>query len=149
MKLTTEEEKVQFILSVYFRTQAAIEKYMGVDGLPAWTAHVAEMNAESARNRYPERPDQARALLDGLSAMLEVYGSDYVDDEKDGLKTLNVTRCGIYAYRERARDQGVQLTLETPCEFCVDLRYRTAEHLGLEVSHELGVRSCSWATRTS
>jgi hypothetical protein len=144
MSSTTDYEKAQFVLGVYFRTQAAIEKYMGQEKLPEWTAYMAGISAESTKKRLPDHGDQARSLLDGLAAMLDVYGSDFTNEEQDGVKRLSVGRCGIYDYRERVQQQGVELTLKTPCEFCVDFRYRTAEKLGVELSHELGVRSCEW-----
>ena len=137
----TDLEKAQTMLAVYFRTQAAIEKFMGPERLPEWTAFMAEFNADGIRTANPEPQDQARRLLGNFSRVLEVYGSEQTLAESDGQVELRVDRCGIYDYRERA---GVELTLKTPCEFCVDLRYRTAERLGLAVDHELGERSCSW-----
>jgi hypothetical protein len=140
----TDREKFEFVLGVYFRTQAAIEKYMGREKLPEWTAHVAKMNTDSTLQRCPDRIEQERSVLSGLSRMLDVYGSDKTLTESDGVYDLEVRRCGIFDYRERAREQGVQLTLPTPCEFCVDLHRRTAENLGMAVAHELGHRSCHW-----
>jgi hypothetical protein len=144
--MMTDAEKAQFVLGVYFRTQAAIEKYMGRANLPQWTEHVAAINANAMRERVPDRPGQARDLLAGLAAMLDVYGSDKTMTEEPGAVRLDVHRCGIYDYRERARAQGVELTLEKPCEFCVDLHYRTAAQLGLTVHNELGERSCRWVS---
>lgn len=142
----TDREKFEFVLGVYFRTQAAIEKYMGREKLPEWTAHVAKMNTDSTLQRCPDRIEQERSVLGGLSRMLDVYGSDktLTESESDGVYELEVRRCGIFDYRERAREQGVQLTLPIPCEFCVDLHVRTAENLGMAVSNELGHRSCHW-----
>jgi hypothetical protein len=145
---TTDSERLQFLLGVYFRTQAAIEKYMGRDGLPMWTERIAEINANATKNRLPEAIDQARSLLSSLATMLDVYGSDMTMSEDNGQFRLDVRKCGIYDYRERAQQQGVELTLPTPCEFCVDLRYRTAAHLGVPVSHKLGERSCQWVAHT-
>jgi len=142
----SEADKAQFVLGVYFRTQAAIERFMGVDGLPQWTEHVASINAEAARRRVPDAAGQARDLLTGLESMLEVYGSDTSRTETPDRSRLTVRRCGIYDYRERAQQQGVQLTLKRPCEFCVDLHHRTANHLGVTVEHELGERSCEWVS---
>lgn len=140
----TDREKFEFVLGVYFRTQAAIEKYMGRDRLPEWTAHVARMNTNATKKAVPDRATQERSVLGSLSKMLDVYGSDQTLMEQDGTYQLEVRRCGIYDYREGAREQGVELTLPTPCEFCVDLRYHTAANLGMTVSHELGHRSCRW-----
>jgi hypothetical protein len=139
----TDREKYEFILGVYFRTQAAIEKYVG-DRLPEWTAHVAKMNADSARKRLSDRVDQERSVLGGLSSMLAIYGSDQTFTEQDGAYWLEVRRCGIYDYRERAREQGVELTLAKPCEFCVPLHHNQAANLEMAVAHELGERSCRW-----
>lgn len=140
----TDAEKAQFVLGVYFRTQAAIEKYMGREGLPQWTEHVAAINASAARQRVPDRADRARDVLAGLSKMLDVYGSEKTETAEPGAYRLDVHRCGIYDYRERAQQEGVELTLPRPCEFCVDLHYRTAAHLGVTVRNELGERSCRW-----
>ncbi|GGX81584.1 hypothetical protein [Streptomyces anandii] len=148
MNAMTDAEKAQFVLGVYFRTQAAIEKYMGAERLPEWTEYMAGITAESTRKRLPDPADQARSLLDGLASMLDVYGSDHTVTESDGTRHLEVRRCGIYDYRERVQKQGVELTLKRPCEFCVDFRYRTAEHLGATLSHELADRGCSWTCRT-
>jgi len=142
----TDAEKAQFVLGVYFRTQAAIERYMGREGLPEWTEHVAAINASAAAMRVPDKTDQARDVLAGLSRMLDVYGSEKTEWEEPGAYHLDVQRCGIYDYREQARDQGVELTLERPCEFCVDLHYRTAARLGVTVHNELGERSCRWVS---
>lgn len=143
-----DRERLQFLLGVYFRTQAAIEKYMGREGLPAWTEHMARTTASSIRQSLPDRRDQARRLVTGLAAMLDVYGSETTLSEGDGEYRLDVHRCGIWDYRERAEQQGVQLTLPSPCEFCLDLRYRTAADLGIPVSHELGHRSCTYVSRS-
>jgi hypothetical protein len=142
----TDAEKAQFVLGVYFRTQAAIEKYMGRANLPQWTEHVATINVNAMRKRVPNKTDQARDVLAGLSRMLDVYGSEKTESERDGLFILDVHRCGIYDYRETAEEQGVELTLEKPCEFCVDLHYRTAAQLGLTVENTLGERSCRWVS---
>ncbi len=142
----TDAEKAQFVLGVYFRTQAAIEKYMGREALPQWTEHVATINANAARKRVPDKVDQARDVLAGLEKMLDVYGSDTVVTEEAGEYRLDVRRCGIYEYRERAQEQGVELTLKKPCEFCVDLHHRTAAQLGLSVENVLGERSCRWVS---
>lgn len=139
----TDLEKAQTMLAVYFRTQAAIEKFMGPERLPEWTAFMAEFNADGIRTANPDQREQARKLLGNFSRVLEVYGSEQSLSEHDEEVELKVDRCGIYDYRERA---GVELTLKTPCEFCVDLRYRTAERLGLHVTHALGHRSCTWHT---
>lgn len=143
----TDKEKTEFVLGVYFRTQAAIEKYLGAEGLPAWTEHVALINANATKQRLPEPADQARSLLDSLATMLQVYGSDLTLSEGDDGSELDVRRCGIWDFRERAQQQGVELTLKAPCEFCVDLHHRTAAHLGVPVSNTLGHRSCHWETR--
>jgi hypothetical protein len=140
----TDREKYEFVLGVYFRTQAAIEKFMGRDRLPEWTEHVARMNTNATLKRQPDRVDQERSVLGGLSRMLEVYGSDKTYTESDGVYQLTVRRCGIFDYRERAREQGVELTLPIPCEFCVDLHRRQAANLDMAVRHELGHRSCRW-----
>lgn len=143
----TDREKYEFVLGVYFRTQAAIEKFMGRDRLPEWTAHVARMNTNAVLKRQPDRVDQERSVLGGLSRMLEVYDSDKTLTEADGVYRLTVRRCGIFDYRERARAQGVELTLPVPCEFCVDLHRRQAANLDMVVEHELGERSCRWECR--
>jgi hypothetical protein len=141
----TEAQKTQLILGIYFRTQAAIEKFMGPERLPEWTEHMAAMTAEATRHRFPEPRDRARSVVGNLSAVLDVYGSDQTLSEKDGKADLDVRRCGIYDYREQAARSGVELTLDRPCDFCVDLRYRTAAHLGVEVTHELRDRGCRWS----
>lgn len=140
----TDREKYEFVLGVYFRTQAAIEKYMGRERLPEWTAHVARMNTNAVLKRLPDRVDQERSVLGGLSRMLDVYGSDKTYAEEDGVYRLTVRRCGIFDYREQAREQGVELTLPIPCEFCVDLHRHQAANLDMAVQHELGHRSCRW-----
>lgn len=142
----TEAEKAQFVLGVYFRTQAAIEKYMGRENLSQWTEHVATINASAMRARLTDKADQARDVLAGLTSMLEVYGSDTSVTEGPDAVRLEVRRCGIYDYRERAQQQGVELTLATPCEFCVDLHHRTAAQLGLSVENELRDRGCTWVS---
>jgi len=139
----TDAEKAQTMLAVYFRTQAAIEKFMGPQRLPEWTAFMATFTADGIRTANPEPAGQARALLGNFSRVLEVYGTDQTLTDTGDQIELKVDRCGIYDYRERA---GVELTLRKPCEFCVDLRYRTAERLGLDVTHTLGERSCQWRT---
>ncbi|WP_330256494.1 hypothetical protein OG874_19180 [Nocardia sp. NBC_00565] len=142
----SDAEKTQFVLGVYFRTQAAIERFLGPAALPQWTEHVAAINAEATRKRLPDRAGHARDLLVGLATMLEVYDSETTCTQDPDQFGLEVHRCGIYDYRERAQRQGVELTLARPCEFCVDMHHRTADHLGIAVEHELGERSCRWVT---
>jgi hypothetical protein len=143
---SNDSNRLAFLLGVYFRTQASIEKYMGREKLPAWTEHIAAMTANEIKETIPDRRDQAKRLVSGLETMLDVYGSDTVLSEEPNEFRLDVHRCGIYDYRERAQQQGVELTLPTPCEFCVDLRSRTAEHLGIHVSHVLRERSCTYVS---
>ena len=143
----TDAEKAQFVLGVYFRTQAAIEKHLGAEGLPAWTDQVAGINSAAMLERIEDPADRARDLLTGLATMLDVYGSDTVRTDEPRSTSLAVRRCGIYDYRERAQAQGVELTLRRPCEYCVDLHRRTADKLGVTVAHELGERSCHWTVQ--
>ena len=63
----TDAERAQFVLGVYFRTQAAIEKYLGREGLPRWTEHVAAINASAARQRVPVESG-GRRLQQGVAA---------------------------------------------------------------------------------
>jgi phenylacetate-CoA ligase len=140
----TDKEKAEFVLGVYFRTQAAIERYMGRERLPEWTEHVARINSDAMKHRLPEADDQARDLLSGLRAMLGVYGSDTESHTSPEAAELTVRRCGIFDYREQAAQRGVTLTLKRPCEFCVDLHQRTAAHLGISAHVDLAERGCQW-----
>jgi hypothetical protein len=140
----TDKEKAEFVLGVYFRTQAAIERYMGRENLPEWTEHVARINSDAMRHRLSDQDDQARDLLSGLRAMLGVYGSDTETRTSAEATELTVRRCGIFDYREEAARRGVTLTLDRPCEFCVDLHQRTAAHLGIDADVELAERGCHW-----
>jgi hypothetical protein len=140
----TDGERLEFLLGVYFRTQAAIEKYMGRQGLPTWTERVAQATADSIASAETDPAKRAHRLVDDLATMLDVYGSQTTMSDDDGRYRLEVDRCGIWDYRERAQQQGVELTLPTPCEFCTDLRRRTAAHLGIPVSIELGDRGCTY-----
>jgi hypothetical protein len=143
---TTDSDRLQFLLGVYFRTQASIEKYMGREKLSTWTEHIAAITASEIKHTIPDRREQAKRLVTGLDTMLDVYGSDAELSEGQDEFKLDVHRCGIYDYRERAQQQGVELTLPTPCEFCVDLRSRTAAHLGIEVSSVLRDRGCTYVS---
>jgi hypothetical protein len=144
----TDQEKLAFLLRVYFGTQAAIEADKGREGLPAWTERSAAANAAEVKRTIPDPRGQTLRLLGGLHMMLQVYpGSEAVLSEEDGEVRLDVRRCGIYDYREQAQRGGVTLTLPTPCEFCTDLHRREAGHLGIELTNQLGERSCVYVAR--
>lgn len=144
----TDRERLDFLLGVYFRNQASIEELVGLDGLPEWTERVAASMAAGVRDAIPDPRGRARRLLGGLDMMLGIYpGSDKTLSENGGGYRLEVRRCGIYDYRERAREQGVRLTLQTPCQFCVGLHRSEAAHLGVELANQLGDRGCTYSAR--
>lgn len=141
----SEHEQKLFVLDVYFRTQAAIEAFFGRAGLQTWIERVAAGMAATVIQTVPDILNRAQRLLGGLNMMLHVYpGSEATLTEIPGGVQLEVRRCGIYDYRDKARDRGVKLTLEKPCEFCVPLHKAEAALLGVEISNQLRDHGCTY-----
>ncbi|MFI6999094.1 hypothetical protein [Nocardia sp. NPDC050175] len=104
---------------IFFRAQALMERFLvtryGHGELKGW----ADANAEV--HRYVER-DNGNGALDPalrIARQAELYSSEYrVPDAGSDRATIEIDRCGIWDYRERARARGVPITLDSPCEYC-------------------------------
>lgn len=141
----TDKQKADIMLGVYFKTQAAVEKYLGAEKLPEWTNYVAKQFADNIRETSVSEVEIAKRVIFELAEVLTIYGSDYEISEEDNCIALDVNYCGIFKYRNIAKDKGVELTLGLPCEFCTDFRHKIAKQLNINtLSHELKDCGCKW-----
>ncbi|WP_397539045.1 hypothetical protein [Rummeliibacillus pycnus] len=146
----TDKEQANLMLNVYFKTQAAIEKYLGPDRLEEWTVYVAKQFSDNIRETSNSMEEIEEKVVRELAEVLTVYGSDYEYIKEDGHISLDVKRCGIFNYRGKAQEKGVELTLKLPCEFCTDFRNKVAEQLNVEgLSYSLHECGCKWTKTLS
>ncbi|WKB35359.1 hypothetical protein QS257_17510 [Terrilactibacillus sp. S3-3] len=99
----TDKEKATLMLGVYFKTQAAIEKYLGPERLKEWTVYVAKQFSDNIKEKSSFQEEIEAKVIRELAEVLTVYGSDYTFTEDDKKITLDVNRCGIFNYRENAQ----------------------------------------------
>lgn len=149
---TTDEEAWK---STFFRGQALMEKFVvghfGHDGLPSWaSSNSAIYNAIDSRPRH-----DATVPLERLDSQAALYASDTGWEERGPDRAvLRIRHCAIWDYRELARDRGVTLTLQSPCEYCVPATTAMITYKGLAADHELTCdesgHGCVWtASRES
>lgn len=141
----TDKQKADIMLGVYFKTQAAVEKYLGAEKLPEWTTYVAKQFSDNIHKTSASESEIAKRVIFELAEVLSIYGSDYEIVENDDSIVLDVNYCGIFKYRHIAEEKGVELTLGLPCEFCTDFRHKIAKQLNVHtLSHELKNCGCKW-----
>lgn len=124
--------------STFFRAQALMEKFVvghfGHDELRAWaTSNSAIYNAIDSRPKH-----DAAVPLERLDNQAALYSSatEWVERAPDRT-VLRIRHCAIWDYRELARDRGVTLTLQSPCEYCVPATTAMITYKGLTAAHEL------------
>jgi len=141
----TDKQKSDLMLSVFFKTQAAIEKYCGKEKLPEWTNYVAKQFSDNIRELTKSKAEAERRVIMELAEVLTVYGSDYEIIEDNERLILDVKFCGIFKYRKKSAEEGIELTLDLPCEFCTDFRQKVANQLDIKnISYELHNCGCKW-----
>ncbi|MET9451569.1 hypothetical protein [Streptomyces cinerochromogenes] len=138
---------------VFFRGQALMERFLisryGEDILAEWAAS----NAEVHRTVEPDFGRGAADPIRRIARQAELYGSDYELDVPPGpgpatTAALAITHCAIWDYREKARTNGVRLTLASPCTYCTHAMSANVRAKGYDVSYELRQDSdghgCHW-----
>lgn len=124
--------------AAFFRGQALMEQfvvaYFGHDQLAAW----ATSNSMTYAAVDPAPKHHAVVPLERLDAQADLYDSDseWVEHGTDRA-VLRIRHCAIWDYRETARDRGVAITLQSPCEYCVPATTGMITNKGLNAEHEL------------
>lgn len=126
---------------IFFRGQALMERFLvvryGEDVLADW----ARANAEVHREVEPDRGRGAADSIHRIARQAELYGSDYeFDDDRPPSAehaSLTITHCAIWDYREKARRNGVRLTLASPCTYCTEALSANIRAKGYHPAHRL------------
>lgn len=142
---------------IFFRGQALMERFLvsryGEDVLGEWAA----ANAEVHRTVEPDRQGGAADPIRRIARQAELYGSEYrVNVPQDSGPAANasveITHCAIWDYREKARSNGVRLTLASPCTYCTKAMSANVRAKGFQVSYQLrqsrGGHGCQWEATT-
>lgn len=123
----------------FFEAQAGMEKFLvetyGYGAIDAWIKH----NAEIFKSMEDRTGAGAASLVERFAKQAECYQSDYnIDNACQDTATLTISRCGIWDYREKARQRGVSLTFDNPCtKYCTKLTSSLIESKGYEASYDL------------
>jgi hypothetical protein len=123
-------------------------RHLGHAEMARWTAASAEVFAIAEE----DTGSGAAGVVDRLRRQLENYASDLeVTASGRTFAAIRVRRCGIWDYRERAQAAGVQLTLESPCEFCTKATAANFRAKGYRPEYELiqheSEKGCWWSAR--
>ncbi|MFD6416038.1 hypothetical protein [Streptomyces sp. NPDC060194] len=126
---------------IFFRGQALMERFLvaryGEDVLGDW----ARSNAEVHRDVEPDHGRGAADPVHRIARQAELYGSDYEFDDarppSADRAALTITHCAIWDYREKARRNGVRLTLASPCTYCTEALSANIRAKGFVPTHRL------------
>ncbi|WP_146002576.1 hypothetical protein [Telmatospirillum siberiense] len=135
--------------SVFFRAQALLERFLvGLFGHEAMTDW-ARSNAEVLRLLDEEGGQGPVPAVRRIAQQAELYDSTYTITERSSERsTVQIDRCAIWIYREKARARGVPITLGSPCEYCTRAMAEIVRAKGCTPNYELldngGVRGCRW-----
>lgn len=104
---------------VFFRAQALCEKFLvsryGHDEMSEWVRANAWVHKSMERSRGGGAADVANRI----ARQAELYSSVYTIRQANYAQAeVVISHCAIWDYRERARERGVPITLESPCEYC-------------------------------
>lgn len=137
-----ETDDIDRARQLFFSSQAQMEKFVvgriSYDAMTQWVAHSAAVHRslspmDKPTTQFPQR----------LGNQLRLY-----DSAVDNGECYTVIRdCGIWQYREKRRAAGVPITLESPCEFCVQSvsANASAHRLSAAVTLRSGARpGCDW-----
>ncbi|PXA77077.1 hypothetical protein DCC24_05655 [Auritidibacter sp. NML100628] len=137
--------------AAFFHAQALMEAFVvntfGYAELSRWAASNSAVYASV--DASPKH--SAFVPLERLNDQAALYDSDTTWIEHDEERAeLNIRHCAIWDYREKARQRGVTLTLDAPCEYCVPATTAMITNKGLNASHELtsdeGGHGCVWTS---
>lgn len=138
----------------FFFAQAVMEKFLvaryGEDALADW----ALANAESYRDVEPDHGGGTADTVGRIGRQAELYASDYeVVRSTPAGSSIVISHCAIWDYRERARRNGVPITLDSPCTYCTKAIAANVRAKGQVATHRLTTsgdsHGCRWDVVTS
>lgn len=139
-KLTLSPEEIAELWKQrFFEAQAGAEKFLvetyGYEAIEEWIQH----NAEIFKHIQDDGGDGASNLVLRLAKQAECYQSNYnIDNMSQESAMFTIFHCGIWDYRERARQRGVKLTFDSPCtRYCTKLTSAMINSKGYKSIHEL------------
>ena len=131
-------EDIQTWKERFFRAQARLEKYVadhhGLEDLDRWTAATGQV----FKLTEPDRGGGAADFARRLARQAHLYRSDYeIEHAENDYARVVLHRCAIWEYREQARQRGVTLTLQSPCQYCTKATVANAGSKGYAATFEL------------
>jgi hypothetical protein len=149
LKTLTPEVKTNIWKGMFFRAQAGMERYMvthyGYGAIDEWIDFSAEVSAKQS-DRY--KTEGTVPFTENLHMIMSCWDSEVkINEITPERSELEVSNCGILAYRQNAREMGIELTFDDPCrEYCTRLLSKIAEKQNLNVEFELKPNGCIWKT---
>jgi hypothetical protein len=134
---------------VFFRAQALMERFIvtrhGEGELAEWAA----ANSRVFGRLEPTYTGGPADVVNRIARQAELYSSVYdVPPADDDRATITISHCAIWDYREKARADGVRLTLDSPCSYCTHALSAHVRAKGFEPSVSLrsddGEHGCVW-----
>lgn len=135
----TDEEKVNLWKQRFFEAQAGMEKFLvekfGYEAIDEWIKH----NAATFKDLQDDTSQGAADLALRFVKQAECYQSEYDIETLESEKaSVTIFHCGIWDYRERAKQRGVKLTFDSPCTcYCTKLTKAMIEAKGYVASYQL------------
>jgi hypothetical protein len=144
----SETERAALWQQRFFEAQAAMEKYLvykyGYEDLYDYIKFNSDIFSKLQNTN-----NGAEDLVLRIAKQAECYQSDcHIDNQTKDFSSITIFHCGIWDYRKKAEEKGVELTLDSPCKYCTRLTSSLIESKGFSVRyelHEIGThRGCRW-----
>lgn len=117
-----EEGDVGAWQAVFFRAQALIEQFIVQRSEHYRLDDWAHATARVYRSLEPHGQGQPASAADRLARQAALYGSRFETRVQGSACAVFQNRhCAIWDYRERARANGVPITLASACTYCTKL----------------------------
>jgi hypothetical protein len=149
-----DSEKIELWRQRYFEAQAAAEEFVlrrhGPEGLKQWIAANAHITARLLDAQRSVGQSKIKHFMTRLLDQLTLYDSQISLKETSGKLVLENLDCGILRYRMGAAAKGVELTFESPCQYCMSLNISIVQEYtanSTTVSCHLGERGCTWSAK--
>lgn len=134
----------------YFRSQATGEEYvlnnLQKEGLPLWVDKNSDIAAKYLYDTRSGKQSTIDRFMQRILQQLQLYDSKIKPINLQGAFQLANEECGILRYRKQAEQKGVQLTFDSPCDYCTELSAAIGEkYTGKKVQNTSTELGCIWS----
>lgn len=122
----------------FFTAQAAMERFVvrrfGHQGVAEFARHVGKIYGKVSYSGQ----GGAGEIMERIERQAASYRSEVeLGPVSDTHGVLEIQHCAIWDYRERARDSGMELVLDSPCQYCTHLLSSMIASARLRACHSL------------